>query len=69
MITFPDGMVGRAFGPLAGANNDRNAVAEGETQELVRQYFNGHALYGDSIYTNYAPEVHRSLGRRPEENQ
>jgi hypothetical protein len=57
MITFPDGLVGRAFGPLAGANNDRNAVEEGQCRQLVRDHFHGFSLYGDSIYYDYEPEV------------
>lgn len=57
MVTFPDGMIARGFGPLAGANNDRVAVARGHIRDLVRQYFHGYALYGDSIYYSYTPEI------------
>jgi hypothetical protein len=57
MLTFPDGLVGRCFGPLAGASNDRNAVMQGHLRELIRDQFHGLSLYGDSIYYDYEPEA------------
>ena len=57
VVSFPDGLVGRAFGPSAGANNDRNAVEEGGCRDMVRDHFHGYALYGGGIYHGYEPEV------------
>ena len=61
IISFPDGMVGRAYGPLEGRKNDLNLAHNGGLVALVRninerymchRITNGEhfAVFGDSIY-------------------
>jgi len=61
IVSFPDGLIGRAGGPFPGSFNDRNAVEHSRIREVVAEHFHGHCLYGDSIYYNYEPEVSHRL--------
>ena len=48
MITFPDGMVGRAFGPVAGRHHDLFlARISGLLALITHGAFRGFRLFGD----------------------
>ena len=67
MITFPDGLIGRAFGPLAGRHHDAHLARVSGLRNLVFSgALRGFRLFGDKAYLGYGGRVvHPFLSHPP----
>jgi hypothetical protein len=58
MITFPDGIIGRAFGPVAGRHHDGYLARKSALLDLLRQgALRGFRLFGDKAYIGFGAFV------------
>jgi len=58
MITFPDGMVGRAFGPVAGRHHDLFlARISGLLALITHGALRGFRLFGDKAYVGFGANI------------
>ena len=54
LITFPDGIIGRAFGPLAGRHHDLYVARKSGLRDLLRTgALKGFRLFGDKAYLGF----------------
>ena len=54
MITFPDGMIGRAWGPVAGRHHDLYLAAQSGLRDLLTTGgLKGFRLFGDKAYLGF----------------
>jgi len=58
-LTFPDGMVGRCFGPVEGRHHDVHLANEGRLLDLFRVGgpLHGYIGYGDKAYISMEPYI------------
>ena len=58
MILFPDGMVGRAFGPVAGRRHDLYLARASRLLELILHgALRGFRLFGDKAYIGFGANI------------
>ena len=58
MITFADGMIGRAFGPVAGRHHDLYLAAQSGLRHLIEfGSLRGFRLFGDKAYVGFGDLV------------
>ena len=58
MITFPDGMVGRAFGPVSGRHHDHYLARRSRLLHLLVQGgLRGFRLFGDKAYVGFGARI------------
>lgn len=58
MITFPDGMIGRAFGPIAGRHHDSYAAHKSRLLALLTTgALRNRRLVGDKAYVGFGARI------------
>jgi len=58
MITFPDGLIGRAFGPVSGRHHDGYLAGKSGLLNLIQfGALAGFRLFGDKAYVGFGAYV------------